>query len=65
MDFYVKESPNKTLLFESVPYPGKFVHLKFRGVKYQEFSIFLMVSTVQRSPSHSELGVCSGGGGGC
>ena len=48
MDFYVQETPQGTLSFESVSYPGKYVYLKLGKRKNSayvtEFSIFLVVS---------------------
>jgi hypothetical protein len=46
MDFYVQETPQGTLSFESVSYPGKYVYLKLGKRKNSayvtEFSIFLV-----------------------
>ena len=44
-DFYVKESPNGTLLLESVEVPGQYVRLWSNKYKthIKEFSIYLLV----------------------
>ena len=45
-DFYVKETPNRTILLESVEIPGRYVSLwsnKYK-LRIKEFSIYLLVS---------------------
>ena len=49
-DFYIKETQNGTIMFESVAFPGKYVYM-FHGKgkrrkQLQEFSVFLMVGAM-------------------
>ena len=47
MDFYVKETQQRTLSFESVATPGKYIYMKIGKHKDKviitDFSIFLLV----------------------
>ena len=43
MDFYIKEALNGCIKFESVAYPGQFVHLQSRGGAFSDFSVYLLV----------------------
>ena len=50
MDFYVKETQQGTLAFESVAAPGKYIYMKIGKKENEEivtdFSVFLLVSDI-------------------